>query len=163
MFKTFLEKLFKRKPRKTHQRQNTIEFGLSSRIHIMTAVVQRLNFTFENVKIWLFCCQRTIKWPGPKRLTFSPQSISHCGPVQDSQRSIIYLKYFPIQTSKFLTLRTLCRNAIWFRRRLPDAATLHRVSLKTFTTLKFKFAFDKLEQSRTHCRIVQLFLQHLQF
>ena len=130
----------------------------------MTAVVQRLNFTFENVKIWLFCCQRTIKWPGPKRLTFSPQSILYCEPVQDSQRSIIYLKYFPIQTSKFLTLRTLlCRNAIWFRRRLPDAATLHKVSLKTFTTLKFKFAFDKLEQSRTHCRIVQLFLQHLQF
>ena len=88
-------KNFPRKPRKTQNLRKYNQVWRQER-NIMTvcgksvnsSCLQRLNFTFENVKIWLFCCQRT-KVPGPKRLTFL-ESISHCGPVQDSHRSKLH-------------------------------------------------------------------------
>ena len=97
---------FRRKPRKTQNFKQQLSLGPSG------ILWQRLSKDWISLLKMLkygYFVARGRKWPDRRGWHF-PQSISHCGPVQDSQSapcSIIYLKYFPIQTSKFLTLETL--------------------------------------------------------
>ena len=119
--------------------------------NIMTVVVSKDWISLLKMLKYGYFVAKGLKCPDRRGWHFPSQyPIVDLSKIPSAPSSIIYLKYFPIQTSKFLTLETLYITAIWFRRQLlPDAATLHKVSLKTFTTLNFKFAFDKLEQSRT--------------